>query len=198
MTLENEFSMLRSLPGSLTIIALCNLPIAVCAQPAAYRIDIAHSEVNFDVHSLGVFTYGGRFSRFTGTVTLDPSHWESLQLNVQIPVDSLQSRPAIWRGSLLGPRFFDAARHPSISFSAMQAERTGPGSAQATGNLTIRGITRPLSLSIGAAPDGRAIDIDTETKLKRSDFGLGGMLPFTSDVVTVVLRLRILPQTAKH
>ena len=164
------------------------------ARQVPYKIDIDRSEVDFGVKCFGFFKYGGRFSGFSGDVLLDPEHWESLQLKIQIPVDSLESRPKLWRHTLLGPAFFDSNRYPSIKFGAMNARRTGQTSAEATGNLTIRGTTRPMRLSILAAPNADAIEIDTETTLKRSDFGLGGVLPLASDDVTVVLRLRLVPE----
>jgi polyisoprenoid-binding protein YceI len=164
------------------------------AAPIPYQIDTVRSEVNFGVQCFGFFKYGGRFSRFSGNVVLDPSHWETLQLTVNIPVDSLESRPRLWRRVLLGPAFFDSVHYPSIAFGAMNATRTGRTSAEATGNLTIRGTTRPLRLAILAAPNADALEVNAETTLKRSDFGLGGVLPFASDDVTVVLRLRLLPE----
>jgi polyisoprenoid-binding protein YceI len=168
------------------------------AQPVSYKIDAARSEVEFWVRCFGLFDYGGRFSRFTGNVSLDPQNWQSLQLDIQIPVDSLESHPRLWRHVLLGPAFFDSARYPNINFGAMHAERTGRTAAQATGNLTIRGTMRPLRLSILASPTAGDIDVNTQTKLKRSEFGLGGVLPFASDDVTVVLRLRLAPEATQH
>ena len=187
---------LKRFHASLTCVVMLGGASTVCAAPVPYKIDIAHSEVNFGVQCFGLFKYGGRFSRFSGNVVLDPNHWETLKLNISIPVDSLESRPRLWRRALLGPAFFDGVHYPSIAFGAMNAARTGRNSAQATGNLTIRGTTRPLHLAILASPNADAIEINTETTLKRSDFGLGGVLPFASDDVTVLLRLRLLPEPA--
>jgi polyisoprenoid-binding protein YceI len=196
MTLSVPTACRRTRAALLTAAAGAALVLAsaACAAPATYKIDIAHSEVNFGVQCFGFFKYRGRFSRFNGDVSLDPNHWETLKLSINIPVDSLDSRPRLWRRALLGPEFFDSAHYPSIEFGAMNASRTGLTSAEATGKLTIRGTTRPLRLTIVAAPDAEAIEVNTETTLKRSDFGLGGVLPFASDDVTVFLRLRLLPE----
>ena len=179
----------------LSCITLSWMTAPAIAAPAIYRIDVAGSEVDFGVQCFGLFRYGGRFSRFSGKVVLDPEHWETLQLKIQIPVDSLESRPRLWRHTLLGPAFFDVVRYPNIDFGAMNAARTGKTSAEATGNLTIRGTTRPLRLAILAAPNADSIEVNTKTTLRRSDFGLGGVLPFASDDVSVSLRLRLVPDT---
>ena len=187
----------RLLASLSCLTALCGTAPAV-GGPSAYKIDVTGSEVDFGVQCFGLFKYGGRFSHFSGQVVLDPEHWETLQLKIQIPVDSLESRPRLWRHTLLGPAFFDSSRYPNIQFGAMNAARTGQTSARATGNLTIRGTTRPLRLAILAAPNVDAIEINTETTLKRSDFGLGGVLPFASDSVSVSLRLRLVPNAPRR
>ena len=186
---------MRGLTASMIGLILCCGHAPAQARPASYKIDTAGSRVDFGVQCFGLFKYGGRFSRFSGTVVLDPEHWETLQLQIQIPVDSLESRPRLWRHTLLGPAFFDGAHYPNIHFGAMNAERTGKTSAAASGNLTIRSTTRPVRLAIVAAPNAESIEVTTDTTVKRSDFGLGGVLPFASDEVAVSLRLRLVPET---
>jgi polyisoprenoid-binding protein YceI len=184
---------LLELPAVFLAVTLGCGAAPAAARPASYTIDMAGSRVDFGVQCFGLVKYGGRFSRFSGKVTLDPEHWETLRLRIEIPVDSLESRPRFWRHTLLGPSFFDAGRYPNIDFGAMTAARTGKTSAEATGNLTIRSTTRPLRLAIIASPNAESIEVTTDTTLKRSDFGLGGVLPFASDDVTVSLRLRLVP-----
>jgi len=129
---------------------------------------------------------------------LDQQHWESLAAAVQIPVNSLESRPRSWRTALLGPIFFDDIRYPSIEFSTTHAERTERTTAEAVGNLTIRGTTRPLAFSMRVRQNTDAFDVSAETTVKRSAFCLGGAPPFVSDEVAVVLRLRIVPAAILH
>jgi polyisoprenoid-binding protein YceI len=168
-------------------------PASLGAQPCPYMIDVAHSYVEFQIRYLGLFTLGGRFSGLAGTLVFDKDHWDTLDSRIEIPVDSLQARPSLWRATLLGPVYFDQSHFPTIGFAATHAGRTGPTSGEAEGILTIRGATRPVALSMHVAPGEQAIDISAETMLKRSNFALGGVLPFASDDVSVILRLRVLP-----
>jgi polyisoprenoid-binding protein YceI len=182
--------------ASLGLIASAGLFAAASplrAQPNPYVIDAAHSYVDFQIHYLGIFTFGGRFSGLAGTLVFDRDNWSSLESQVRFPVSSLEAHPSLWRSTLLGPVYFDEPHFPMIAFSATHAGRTGPTTGEAAGTLTIRGTTQPVALSMHLAPGEEAIDISAETMLKRSSFALGGTLPFASDDVSVVLRLRVLP-----
>jgi polyisoprenoid-binding protein YceI len=162
----------------------------VCAAPQRFAIDAMQSSVDFRIRYLGLFSLGGRFSRVTGVVVFDPDHWESLEVAIEIPVDSLESRPEFYRNELLGPRFFDRPRYPTIEFRAAGAEHTGPAAGEATGELTLHGATGPVRLRARIVATDGALQVDGETHLARSAFGLGATLPFASDEVTVTMRIR--------
>jgi len=160
------------------------------AAPQRFVVDVRLSRVDFRVRYLGLFTLGGRFSHVTGTVVFDPDHWETLEVAIQIPVESLESRPEFWRSELLGASFFDAYRYPTIGFRASGAERSGAATGEATGSLTLHGATGPVRLRARITAATGALEVDGETRLARSAFGLGAALPFASDEVTVTLYIR--------
>jgi polyisoprenoid-binding protein YceI len=162
----------------------------VCAAPQRFAIDATQSSVDFRIRYLGLFSLGGRFSHVTGVVVFDPDHWESLEVAIEIPLESLESRPEFYRNELLGPHFFDRRRYPTIDFRAAGAERTGPATGEATGDLTLHGATRPVKLRARIVAMDGALEVDGETHLARSAFGLGATLPFGSDEVTVTMRIR--------
>jgi len=163
------------------------------AEPRCFTVDPARSQVEFRIRVFGLFSPGGRFERIAGTVAFDPQRWQSLVVVVRIAVDSLESRPRFWRDELLGARFFDQASFPTITFAGTRAERTGPGSGVAYGALTLRGITRPISLQARLAPAPDALEIDADSSVRRSEFGLGGVLPLASEDVAVRMHLRATP-----
>jgi polyisoprenoid-binding protein YceI len=167
----------------------------VVAAPQRYTVDAASSSVDFRIRYLGLFTPGGRFSHVTGTVVFDPAHWETLEVTIRIPLDSLESRPEFWRGELLGSRFFDSRRYPNIDFSAAGAMRTGAGTGQAAGSLTLHGVSRPVTLRARIVAAGGALEVEGDTRLRRSVFGLGATLPLASDEVTVTLHIRAILAT---
>ena len=174
----------------LAAVALIGAPDLVDAGPHQYSVDIARSRVDFAVRFLGFFSPGGHFSGVTGTVIFDPEHWETVEVTIRIPTDSLEARPAFWRAELLGPHFFNSLHYPNVEFSGARAERTERTVAQMWGKLTLRGVTRPVVLMARIAQTADAINIDAETTIERSAFGLGGVLALASDEVTVVLHLQ--------
>ena len=92
------------LAGFALVVVLGTAGPAVAA-PQRYTIDGTASGVDFRVRYLGLFSLGGHFSHVTGVVVFDPAHWETLEVAIQIPVDTLETRPEFWRGEVLGPSF---------------------------------------------------------------------------------------------
>jgi polyisoprenoid-binding protein YceI len=175
------------------LAALLLAPGTAAAAPRCYAVDSASSRVDFRIRLFGLFSPGGRFRRVAGTVVFDPDHWDALAVSVRISVGDMESRPRFWRDELLGPRFFDHARYPQISFAATRAEQTAPSAGLAYGEVTLRGTTRPVVLRARLQPSDEALEIEADTALKRSDFGLGGVLPLASDEVTIALSLHTTP-----
>jgi polyisoprenoid-binding protein YceI len=160
------------------------------AAPRCFTVDAARSDVEFRLRVFGFFSPGGHFDRIAGTVKFDPQHWEALTVSIRIAVAALESRPRFWRDELLGPRFFDQSRYPRIEFTGASARQTGPDAGIVSGTLTLRGITRPVALRARIVPGAGALQIEAQTGVRRSDFGLGGVLPLASEDVTIVLHLR--------
>jgi polyisoprenoid-binding protein YceI len=165
-------------------------PGVVDAAGHCYVVDANRSQVEFRLRYFGFFSPGGRFGHVAGTVRFDPERWESLAVSIRIDVDSLESRPRFWHDELLGAHFCDRARYPEIGFDGRRAEQTGPGTGLAFGTLTLRGVTRPVTLRARLAPAGDELDVDAETSVSRAEFGLGGVLPLASDEVSIALHLR--------
>lgn len=174
---------------------LLAIPASGISAPRRYEVDAARSQVDFRLHYFGLFNPGGRFRRAAGTVAFDPGHWETVAVAVRIPVDSLETRPALWRSELLGPGFFDSGRYPNIEFSSTRAEQTTNATADVWGSLTLRGVTRSVLLKARIVPatTAGAFAIEAEARLQRSAFGLDAVLPFASDEVTIILHLTVVP-----
>jgi polyisoprenoid-binding protein YceI len=185
----------RGLAGIVAAVLLVG-PAAASAAPLAYRVDTAHSRIDFHIRYLALFSSGGHFNAVTGTVFFDPEHWDTLAASVWVRVDSLETWPRFWRAELTGPKFLDGAHHPIIEFNVTRTTRTGRATAEASGSLTLRGLTRPIALKARIVPEAGALGIDAETTLQRSAFDLDAALPLASDDVTVVLHLRIAPAPA--
>ena len=172
---------------------------AVCLTLPAYAaetftFDPGHSQVVFSWNHLGLSEQSGKFAGFGGEVTLDEAAIENSTVRVEIVAESLQTGNPEFDGHLRSDEFFDVTVHPDISFVSTSVRRTGPSSAEIAGDLTIRGITRPVTLDaqlnfIGEHPTKghRAAGFKATTRVLRSDFGLGAFAPLVSDEIDIVI-----------
>lgn len=114
----------------------------------AYKIDPTHTTVMFKVHHLGFSQYVGTFKTVEADLQLDPANPAAAQLNATIDVASLDipAPPAGFLDTLKGPEWLDAGRFPKITFRSTQVTPTGPDTADIVGDLTLHGVTKPVTL----------------------------------------------------
>jgi polyisoprenoid-binding protein YceI len=161
--------------------------------PLSWRIDANHSDVTFRVRHL-VTRVAGTFDRWTADLRADPSAWNAGSVAVSIETASINTRQEKRDNHLRSGDFFDAANHPAITFQSRSVAVEGDR-LRVEGDLTIRGITRPVVLdgeivALTAAPDGtRRVGFHASTRINRHDFGVswnraaeGGGLVLADDV----------------
>lgn len=147
--------------------------------PAAgqYTIDPAHSSVELIVRHLMITKVRGRIEDLNGTITIDEEP-ERSHVEVELAVASLNTGHPDRDGHLAGPDFFDVANHPTIRFQSTQVAAAASGKWTVTGDLTIRGLTRPVVLQVtfegaNTAPTGEdRIAFSASTEVDRYDWGL--------------------------
>ena len=165
-----------------------------------WTLDPGHSAVGFSVRHLMITNVRGEFEKFRGNVTYDAADPEATRIEATIDVASLNTREVKRDADLRGGLFFDVENHPEMTFVSKTPRATGDGELEVTGDLTIRGITREVTLSVreisGVQTDLRGnarIGATASTRIKRSDFGMtwnkaletGGVV--VGDVVTISL-----------
>jgi polyisoprenoid-binding protein YceI len=149
---------------------------ALAVQPfsGTYRAQPAPSSFAFAVRHSGVFWYRGTLSDVAATLRGDA---DALALDGSARVDSISVvEPPAMRASVLGPEFFDAEHHPEITFRSTAVRLADDGRAEVDGELTIRGVTRPVSASGRyAAPRlasfGEVAGLQLRTSFDRRQFG---------------------------
>ena len=148
----------------------------VAAQPfsGTYRAQTLPSSFSFAVRHSGVFWYRGSLSDVAATLTTDG---DALALEGSARVDSISVvEPAAMRASVLGPEFFDAERHPEITFRSTAIRLGDDGRAEVDGELTIRGVTRAVAARghyalPRASSFGEIAGMQLQTSFDRRDFG---------------------------
>jgi polyisoprenoid-binding protein YceI len=143
-----------------------------------WQIDAKHSLVEFSVRHLMITTTRGLFSQVSGTIVEDAVDLSRSSVAVEIDAASIDTCEEQRDAHLKSPDFFDAERYPTISF---KSTRVIPGHGdrfQVVGDLTIRGVTRPVTLEVergGTATNpwgAQVVGFSAETKINRKDFGM--------------------------
>jgi polyisoprenoid-binding protein YceI len=148
------------------------------AIATTWRVDSSHSLAEFAVRHLMISTVKGRFTEVNGTLTGDDTDPENASIEITIPVEGVDTREPRRDAHLRSADFFDAERYPAIHFRSTRIARTGRDQFAVSGDLTIRGTTRPVTLAVesgGRGKDpwgGERIGFSTSTTINRKDFGL--------------------------
>src|SRR5918994_2025195 len=149
----------------------------IATTRTTWAIDAAHSNAEFAIKHLMISTVRGRFADLTGTVELDADNPANSSVNVSINVASIDTRQEQRDEHLRSADFFDVANFPVLTFKSTKIVPDG-GEFRVEGDLTIRGITRPVTLRVteeGRTRDpwgGERIGFSGSTKINRRDFGL--------------------------
>jgi polyisoprenoid-binding protein YceI len=166
------------------------------APNGTYVLDAAHSQLMFGISHIGLTNYYGRFDKLSGTLSLDANEPNRSATSITIDTGSVDTPSAQLNDILKGSTVFATNQFATASFRSTSVMRTGAGTGKITGDLTIRGITKPVTLDV--VFDGGETDpvkgvfdvgFTARTTVKRSDFGLTGMIwePFVSDEVTLTI-----------
>jgi polyisoprenoid-binding protein YceI len=158
------------------------LIFAALVQSAAanesYQLDQARSTIGFQVHQF-LGTTNGKFTRFSGSIDLDRQHPDHSSVSARIQVNSIDTRIKKRDDHLRSPEFFNVAKFPEITFKSRGVKQTGPQSGDIIGDLTMHGVSRPITLHVklvtpltGEASLQRTRWEVTTEPLKRRDFGL--------------------------
>jgi polyisoprenoid-binding protein YceI len=144
----------------------------------SWQLDPMHTQVEFAVKHFGMMTVRGRFNEVKATGTVDPENPAASQVEVTIDVASLNTHNAQRDNDLRGSHFLELERYPTITFRSTEIEPTGKDGYAMTGDLTIKGATRPVTLQVqryGELNDpsmGHRIGYSAEGEINRKDFGM--------------------------
>jgi polyisoprenoid-binding protein YceI len=193
----------RSIPMKISIAVLTVALAALAAltvQAEPYTIDPKHTFESFEINHFGLSTLHGRFDKTSGTLNYDPAN-KTGSVDVTIEVASVTTGNAERDAHLQKPEFFDAANHPTIKFKSKPFRFEGDQLKAVEGDLTIRGVTKPMTLNVTRAVCTShpllkipACGADADATIKRSDFGVSAYLPGIGDEVKLHLDIEALKQ----
>ena len=172
------------------------------AQPAGqmYRVDNAASNLSAKVPFLGLGRRTAGFPEVEGTIQLDRSRPEDITLDVSIDATALTAGDDLTLSRLKGERFFWVEKYPQVRFVGRQMKLKSPTEGTVQGELTARGVTRPVTLEVSfnqVPSEAAASDIITltgTTRINRYDFGMNSYRLIVGKYVNIELTARMVPQ----
>ncbi len=171
---------------------LASASAAAFAAPLTYKIDANHTSVVASWSHFGFANPIANFGQVDGFITYDPANVGTSKVEVTLPLAGLDSHVADFDAHLRSADFFDAEKYPTITFKSTKVEAAGDNKLRVFGDLTIKGVTKPVVLDttinkVGDHPMSKraAAGFDATTTVKRSDFGVDKYAPNVSDNVTL-------------
>lgn len=176
----------------LLIAGLLGATAAVQASPVTYKLDPNHTMVLFSWNHFGFSNPTADLGLGEGTLVFDEQDPAKSSVDVTLPLSRLDTHVPALDEHLKQADFFDAAKYSVVTFKSTRVVPVDGNHFKVTGNLTVRGVTRPVTLDatlnkIGMQPMLKvpAIGFDATATLKRSDFGMGAYVPMVSDEIRV-------------
>jgi polyisoprenoid-binding protein YceI len=170
-----------------------------------YTLDKTHAAVLFRINHLGYSTYIGRFELLDASLTGDASDPAGSSAEAVIDMTSLDVANDAFATELMGPDWFDADAFPQAVFRSISVTLTGDTTATVSGELTLHGVTAPVSLAAtfnGAAFDRlRGADVvgfSATTQIDRTEFGVSKYSGLLADEVEIEIQAEFIKQTAER
>jgi polyisoprenoid-binding protein YceI len=180
--------------NQLAFLGIVTFGLLASAQAAVeiYKIDPVHSSVAFTIRHF-FSNVPGAFTKFSGTIVVDRDNLEKSTVEANIEVPSVDTRVEKRDTHLKSPDFFDAVKFPAITFKSKSWKKTGEGSFDVVGDLTIHGVTKEVvlktkSLGFGPGMQGAVLSgWEATATVKRNDFGITTFPKVLGDDVGVTI-----------
>lgn len=154
------------------VVIVALLAVSLPALARTWQVDAAHSTLTF-TNTYQSVTYTGQFRKFTAAIAYDPADLAHAKFDVSVDITSLDTQNSERDSTALGADFFDAAKFPKAHFVTTAFRKLANGAVVADGVLTLRGISKPVALTVAFVPHGDTATLDVTAAVKRLDFGIG-------------------------
>ena len=183
----------RLVSASATSAATSAAAGATVLAADGYKVDSGHTSVLFKVSHLGVTNFWGRFNKVTGAYTIDKDNPSASRISIDIDAESVDSNSAGRDRHLRSPDFFNTAQFPTATFRSTSVSGGANGSFDVEGDLTIRGVTKPVEFTLDWIGEGDRGNFgyrsgwETEVVINRSEFGVSYLPQGLGEEVTLVI-----------
>ena len=164
------------------------------AEGGHFAVDKSHAKLIFSFNHFGYSTSYGLFSDFDAKLDLDPKTPAKSALDVTVDMNHIDTFVPKLDAHMKSADMFDVAKFPTASFKSTAIEVTGPATGKVTGNLTLHGVTKPVTLEatlngsgVNPVTKNYVVGFNATATLKRSDFGISLYTPMVGDDVTLTI-----------
>lgn len=177
---------------SIAVIALGVSSVSLAAE--TYQLEKSHADLLFSIEHAGFTQKHGWFREFDGTLQFDAAKPENSRVTIIVKTDSLDTAMAARDKDVKGEMFLDTGKYPEMRFVSTKVVPGADNELHIEGNLTLHGVTKPLTLKAKLNKSGPnpfdqrpTLGFSATGSLKRSDFGIAQYLPLIGDVVNITL-----------
>lgn len=190
MTKAKFFRLARRLSAIVALFALAQTPMS--AWPAArWAINPARTHIAFAIDSLGYPRTKGEFRHFEGRISIDFEHPNRSSVEFRVQSESVDVGSPSFDDYLRSDAFLNAARYPSIDFVSRSVEKIDENTVRVSGELTLLGVTRPLTVDVVVRRETGAgaerFSFQAKTSINRLEFGMNSGFPLVSNAVELVI-----------
>ena len=190
---------------SIVFVALVALTLSMptIAQSNAWQLDPPHSSAQFAVRHMGISTVRGTFTKLSGSAHYDAADAKNNSVEVTIETASVDTRVEMRDNDLRSDHFFDVQKYPTMTFRSTKVESAGADKLRITGDLTIRGVTKPVTLDVEGPSkpinDGQGhlhMGVSATGTLNRTDFGMTGYPGVVGNEIKLTIDAELVQATA--
>jgi polyisoprenoid-binding protein YceI len=188
-------------PVALLMLALAvsigpRAPTAATAAVQAWRIDEARTSIVFTINAAGYPTTRGHFRHFSGRIVIDFEHPAKSFTNFTVQAESIDAGSPAFDDFIKSALLLNAEKFPTLSFTSTHVEKVDARIARITGDLTMLGVTKPITLTVNVDPEGsakgRAVAFVATGTIVRSQFGMIFGIPLIDDALGITVKTRAL------
>lgn len=194
----------RMLFAALSLIVV-SISTDALAQTERYVIETPHTQILFNVNHLGFSHSYGKFYDYEGTIDFNEENPSESSVSVTIHTASIDMGTEKWNDHMKNEDFFDVENYPAMTFESTDIEVTGENTANITGELTLLGISKAVTLEtvLNKAGDHpmsgkKGIGFSAKATINRSDFGMEYGLPAVGDEVDIIIEVEAYKEPAPN
>jgi polyisoprenoid-binding protein YceI len=192
----NRSTVARRLGVVCLSVLLCGVEAQAATPAQGWRIDEAQTSIGFTIDAVGFPTTHGRFAHYRGRLLIDFDRPAKSYTTFTVDAASLDVGSASFNDFVKSSVLLNVERFPTMSFASTQVEKVDAHTARVTGNLTLLGVTKPITLTVDVATDpaakGRTVAFVAKGRIRRSDFGMMFGIPLIDDALEITVKTRAL------